>query len=138
MSSFEDFRVVYKLHPHGEAEKYDPLVKREFISEIKIRPDTNIYELIEAVGVVVGTQTSALPEALVSDTPAIQMFPDESTIAWRDYGLRSVSTPTEIEAKSAVSHRRQVRSGLAACGTRTGTTNVPRGQQIHEENCCAN
>jgi len=98
-ASFDDIRVRYKPHPHGEAAKYDPLVERGLITDAQLRPDGDIYELVAAADVVFGTQTSVLPEALVFDTPAIQVLPDDSTEAWREYGLRSVSTAAELESE---------------------------------------
>jgi len=91
-----DVEVVYKPHPSGEVKKYHSLLEDGLIREAQIERQRNVYSLIFESDVIVGTETTALPEAVAFDVPTVQLLPGRGWSDWTKHGLCGVSTVEEL------------------------------------------
>jgi hypothetical protein len=92
----DDIRVIYKPHPSAPRDKFRKLLDEGLLSEQQIRPSADTYELIVDSRVVLGTESSVLPEAIALDVPVLQLLPERCNTDWDEYGLRGVSKPTAL------------------------------------------
>lgn len=58
--------------------------------------DSNIYELFKRADIIVGTNSTIIPEAMVLGKPVIQILPALSGTDWCEHGLLGVSTEEEL------------------------------------------
>ncbi|MXR19072.1 hypothetical protein [Halobacterium bonnevillei] len=97
VNKYPNVKVIYRPHPSGEPAKYCSLRKDEFLREEQIERSQNVYSLINQSDVVVGTDTTALPEAVAFGVPVIQLLPERSGSKWAEGGICSVSTTEELD-----------------------------------------
>lgn len=88
--------VRYCPHPSEDMELYEKLIDDGRIDESEVVTDRSVYELLYQSKVVVGTQSTALLEAVVLDTPVIQSSPDLSTVEWADTGMLGAETEDRL------------------------------------------
>lgn len=94
-----EWSIIYRPHP-GDFDNLDycrdliqnGAIKREQVLDL----DTDIYELFKRADVVVGTNSTVIPEAMGFGKPVIQILPALSGTDWCEYGLLGVSTDEEL------------------------------------------
>ena len=94
-----EWSVIYRPHP-GDFDNLDycrDLIqngtsKREQVLDL----DMDIYELFKRADVVIGTNSTVIPEAMGFGKPVIQILPDFSGTDWCEHGLLGVSTDEEL------------------------------------------
>ena len=96
VSRLEQWQTIYKLHPAEDLENYGSLIRNGLIEPGQVLKDVSVHDLIGAADVVVGTQTTVLPEAIALGKPAIQLLPGLWQTDWPQYGLVAVSSEEEL------------------------------------------
>lgn len=91
-----DIKALYKPHPSGESGKYNSLCDEGLIHNHSINRSLSIYELLSKSDIVVGTDTTVLPEAVAFDIPTIQLFPTRTMTLWGKHGLQGASSQDEL------------------------------------------
>lgn len=89
-------RIIYKLHPSEDRRPYDHYAQKGLIELGQVVENVSIYDLIDMADVVVGTQSTVLPEAIALGRPVIQLLPDRCQTDWLQYGLMVASTEREL------------------------------------------
>jgi hypothetical protein len=89
--------VVYKPHPIGGTNLYEPAIAEGIIREDQIVEYTSVAELACNSKLVVGTQSTALIQAVALGTPVIQLCPDMSKGDWAEVGFIGADTPEELD-----------------------------------------
>jgi len=95
----EDRKVTYRPHPSEPAATYKSLVACGLLREQQIRRGGSLYEALAAADVVVGTTSTALPEAVNLGVPAIQVLPERFEFQW---GVGAMATASSSEALTQV------------------------------------
>ncbi len=91
-------RVTFRPHPSEPEAPYRHIVETGLARPDQIRRDGDVYDALLSADVVVGTQTTVLPEAVVLGIPAIQLLPERLEVDWRSRGMASASDPAALSA----------------------------------------
>jgi hypothetical protein len=89
--------VIYKPHPIGGTNLYEPAMAEGIIHEDQIVERTPVAKVACNSKLVVGTQSTALVQAVALGTPVIQLCPDMSKGNWTKEGFVGVNTPAELD-----------------------------------------
>lgn len=117
LSDTERLDVRYRPHPNEPMRKYEELVASgQLRAEQVVRDSDSYHELLQA-DLVLGTQTTMLPEALALGIPAIQVCPERFKVDWHMHGMASASEPIALERLvRAVLSEPEVRRSLLEAG----------------------
>ncbi len=93
----QELTVVYKPHPSGEKNLYLPATENGLIEDEQIVEGQSVAELASNAKIVVGTQSTALIEAIALNTPVVQLLPEQSDGNWNEQGLIGANSTEELE-----------------------------------------
>lgn len=106
--------VVFRPHPSEPPERYEKLVSEGLVSVGQIQREGDLYEAVRDASLVVGTQSTALPESVLLGTPVIQIRSEQGNGPWPGGGFSIVHDEEELRglALRLVSHPQARRAAL--------------------------
>lgn len=89
--------TLYQPHPGEDMEYYDQMIEENYIESSEIIEEESVHSSIYSSKVVVGTQSTALIEAIALDTPVIQILPELATTDWDQNGMACAHSEDDLK-----------------------------------------
>ncbi len=109
-------QVRFRPHPREPRTTYEALIDRGVLRPGQIEADGDVYDAVLAADLVLGTQTTLLPEAVALGVPAAQLLPERFEVDWARRGLANASSREPCKTWSSASSTRRGRRTRARGG----------------------
>jgi hypothetical protein len=112
----EGLDVRYRPHPDEPLQKFHDRIADGALHPDQLLPASgDPYRLLADADVVIGSQTTLLPEAVALGIPAIQVLPERFDLGWTDLGLLGVEVDGDLASVvRALAHERPERRAAIA------------------------
>ncbi len=87
----EERPVVFRPHPKESKDVYLDLARRGLLAPSQVQSVGALAGALRGAAVVIGTQSTSLPEAVLLGVPAIQVLPGALGLGWEERGLASAA-----------------------------------------------
>jgi predicted glycosyltransferase len=84
-------------HPNEPRTKYERLVSSRLIEPDQVVTGGSTYQQVLEAALVLGTQTTMLPESLALGIPVIQVLPERFSVDWQRQGMATASDVDSLQ-----------------------------------------
>lgn len=94
----EGLEIVFRPHPSQPASVYTEAIAAGRLASVRVRGEGDVHQAVADADVVLGTESTVLPECALLGTPAVQLLSESSPMSWRGRGMLGASEPSALRA----------------------------------------